>query len=203
LTDGLLTDTYSPEEQAQLLTIARQTLEAVTAGRARPRFDLDNLPTKLCEERACFVTFTINRDLRGCTGTLRPRAPLAEEVSVTTVQTAFHDPRFPAVTANEVPHIHIEISILTPPIPLKFESPDELIRLLRPGIDGVTLQLGTHRSTFLPQVWEHLPSPEEFLNRLSQKMGLAGDSWRQPNLQVEVYQSVIVEEASPFAPSSN
>ncbi len=198
-----MTDEYTPDEQAQLLTIARKTLEAVTIGEPRPPLDLAVLSPMLCEERACFVTLTIDEELRGCTGTLRARYPLAEEVGITTIQTAFHDPRFPAVTAGEVPYIHIEISVLTPSTPLQFESPETLIRLLRPGIDGVTLQLGFHRSTFLPQVWERIPDPVEFLTLLSRKMGLPGDSWRHPELEVETYQCVVMEEPELPTPSAN
>ena len=137
-----MTEEYTPEEQAQLLRIARQTLEAVTAGGARPRLDIHSLPPRLCEERACFVTLQTRGELRGCTGTLMARRCLADEVAVTTVQTAFNDPRFPPIVASEVPHIQIEISVLTPSAPLTYDSPDDLPKLIRPHIDGVTLQLG-------------------------------------------------------------
>src|SRR5205814_1516225 len=138
---------YSPEERAQLLRLARQTLEAITTGGPRPRLDEAILTPALREERACFVTFYIGDDLRGCTGTLAARRCLAGEVTATTVQTAFSDPRFTPIAADEVPGIRIEISVLTAPAPLKFDSPDELLRLLRPNVDGVTLRLGHYRST--------------------------------------------------------
>jgi AmmeMemoRadiSam system protein A len=196
-------DEYTPDEQAQLLHIARHTLETVTAGGMRPLVDLQALPPRLREERACFVTLTIGGELRGCTGTLVARRPLAEEVSVTTVQTAFSDPRFPPVTAAETPRIEIEISILTPSVPLHFDTPEDLPRLLRPRIDGVTLHLGPYRSTFLPQVWERVPDPIEFLTLLSRKMGLHGDAWRDPRIEVETYQSVVMAESEAHPTSSN
>jgi AmmeMemoRadiSam system protein A len=188
-------DEYTPGEQVQLLEIAHRTLEVVASGKPRPALDMGNMPTRLCQERACFVTFHIDGDLRGCTGTLAARRPLAEEVGITTVQTAFDDPRFPPVSAAEVPFIQIELSILTPSVPLPFESPDDLLHLLRPGIDGVTLRLGVYRSTFLPQVWERVPNPAEFLALLSRKMGLPGDAWRRPGMMVETYQTVTIEDA--------
>ncbi len=194
--------TYTPEEQTQLLHIARHTLEAVTAGEMRPPVDLQGLSPRLCEERACFVTLTMDGELRGCTGTLNARRPLAEEVSVTTVQTAFNDPRFSPVTAAEVPFIEIEISVLTPSVPLHFDTPDDLPRLLRPGIDGVTLHLGSFRSTFLPQVWERIPDPVEFLTLLSRKMGLSSNAWRDPRIQVETYQSMVIIEPATHPDSS-
>jgi AmmeMemoRadiSam system protein A len=167
-------------------------LEAAASGKPRPSLGI--LSPRLREERACFVTFHINGELRGCTGTLAARRSLAEEVAVTTVQTAFHDPRFPPVTPVEVSRIAIELSILTPSTPLKFANPDELLRLLRPDIDGVTLRIGAYRSTFLPQVWERVPDPAEFLTMLSRKMGLPGDAWRRPGVEVETYQTVTIEE---------
>ena len=189
-----MNDLYPPQEQDLLLGIARRTLEVVTAGEARPQVDLQTLPTRLQEERACFVSFHIDDELRGCTGTLVARRPLAEEVSVTTVQTAFYDPRFSPVMASEAPQIKIDISVLTPSTPLTINSPDELLRLLRPGIDGVTLSMAHYRSTFLPQVWEHVPDPVEFLTMLSRKMGLPGDAWRHPKMNVEIYQSFNMTE---------
>ena len=197
-----MSDDYTPEEQAQLLGLARRTLEAITTGAPRPRVDAKALTPHLREERACFVTLYINEELRGCTGTLAARRCLADEVEQTTIQTAFSDPRFTPVTADEVPQIRIEISVLTPPQPLKFDSPNELKRMLRPGTDGVTLRLGHYRSTFLPQVWERVPDAETFLTMLSRKMGLSGDAWRLPEMEVEIYQTVVIEEPK-VDPSSN
>lgn len=190
-------DQYTPEEQTQLLGIARSTLERLTADGIRLRLDLETLPPRLREKRACFVTLNSHGELRGCTGTLVARRPLADEVSVTAVQTALDDPRFPPVVASEVPQIVIEISVLTPPVPLNYDGPDDLLLRLRPGIDGVLLQLGPYRSTFLPQVWERIPDPVEFLTMLSRKMGLPADTWRHPKLHVETYQTFVFEEHSP------
>jgi len=189
-------DTYTPQEKHLLLRLARETLQRVTSGQQPPAVDLAALPPALAEERACFVTLRRrgNGMLRGCTGTLMARRPLAEEVVNMTIQTAFYDPRFPPVQAYEVPELQIEISVLTPPQPLHFRDPDELLRKLRPGVDGVTLRLGHRRATFLPQVWESYPDPEVFLSLLSQKMGAAPDAWRDPRLQVETYQAVVFEE---------
>jgi AmmeMemoRadiSam system protein A len=132
--------------------------------------------------------------LRGCTGTLVARHPLALEVVTITVQTAFHDPRFYPVTAAEVPDLHIEISVLTPPQPLSFSDPDDLLARLRPCVDGVTLKLEGRRATFLPQVWDSYPDPRIFLSLLCEKMGRAPDAWCDPRLEVETYQAIVIEE---------
>lgn len=191
-----MTDVYTPEEQAQLLAIARQTLQAAASGSPLPAIDLERLPPSLRAERACFVTLRRRADgsLRGCTGILLARRPLATEVMQMTVQTARHDPRFFPVQPDEVAGLHIEISVLTPPEPLDFNGPDDLLARLRPGIDGVTLHLDNRRATFLPQVWEHNPDPELFLSLLSEKMGRGAYAWRDPAVRVETYQAVIIEE---------
>lgn len=192
-----MTEHFTPDEKSHLLTLARKTLVAVTAGKPRLRPDLAALPPHLSEVRACFVTLRNTRhenDLRGCTGTVIARRPLAEEVSLSTEQTALHDPRFQPVTSDELPDLSIEISVLTPPQPLPYDSPDDLLRLLRPGVDGVLLQHGYHRATFLPQVWENVRDTPHFLSMLSRKMGLAADAWRTLPMTVHIYQSNSFEE---------
>jgi AmmeMemoRadiSam system protein A len=178
----------SQHEREQLLKLARQSVEAAAAGLPPPPVALDDLPPGLREPAACFVTLYVGRDLRGCTGTLAARCPLAEEVVQTAMQTALYDPRFSPVTPHEIRSIDIEISVLTAPQRLDIQSPDDIPRLIRPGIDGVTLSKGIYRATFLPQVWDKVPHPVEFLNMLSQKMGLSSHAWRAPGMQVEVYQ---------------
>jgi AmmeMemoRadiSam system protein A len=188
--------TYTLDEQHILLDLARSTLERVTRGQSPPNPDLDKLPPALAEDRACFVTLRrrIDRALRGCTGTLIARHPLAQEVVSMTIQTAFSDPRFRPVSETEVDGLHLEISVLTPPEPLTFDDSEELLNKLHPGIDGVTLKLDNRRATFLPQVWESYPDPRVFLSLLCEKMGRAPDAWRSPRLEVETYQAVIFEE---------
>jgi AmmeMemoRadiSam system protein A len=186
---------YTHDERQQLLRIARQALEAVTHGQPRPA--LGDIPATLKEPRACFVTLRRRskaQELRGCTGTVTARRPLAEEVSASTEQTALHDPRFAPVTAQETPILNIEISVLTPPLPLAYDTPDDLLTRVRPNIDGVFLQHGYHRATYLPQVWENIADPVQFFTMLTRKMGLPGDSWRTLPMKVYTYQSISFEE---------
>jgi AmmeMemoRadiSam system protein A len=191
-----MTNHYTTEEETILLGLARRTLEAITCGQSTPIIDLDTLPPALGDDRACFVTMRRRSDgaLRGCTGTLLARRALAKEVVSMTVQTALNDPRFRPVSAEEVDHLHLEISILTPPRPLEFDSPEDLLRKLHPGIDGVTLKLHNRRATFLPQVWDSYPDPRIFLSLLSEKMGRAPDAWLDPDIEIETYQAVVIEE---------
>jgi len=187
------TGNLDAEERRCLLKLARQSIEAAARGARLPEVDLDSLPPSLREPKACFVTLHKHGDLRGCTGVLVARSPLAQEVIHTAAQTALNDPRFLPVTPDEVPQLDIEISVLTPPQRLDVPSPEALPRLVRPGIDGVTLIRGSHRATFLPQVWERIPDPVVFLDMLCEKMGLPARSWLVTPMEVEVYQ---VEEFS-------
>lgn len=187
---------YAEDEQHMLLQLARDTLVAAAVNRPMPPLELVQLSPALQAKRACFVTLRHHQtdELRGCTGTLVARNPLVVEVMVSTHQTALNDPRFDPVQPAEVPRLHIEISVLTPMQPLVYHSPTDLIHKLRPEVDGVTLVYGDYRATFLPQVWERIPTPEIFLNMLCQKMGLRASAWREYPMDVYTYQSIVIEE---------
>lgn len=180
-------DALTTEEKHTLLELARQALEGGVCGKKSPPLDIKSLPTNLQEQGASFVTLTIAGSLRGCVGALEPYQPLAEDVCEHAVAAALQDFRFPPVQSEELPRIEIEVSRLTSPIPLVYTSPDDLLSKLRPGIDGVVLRNGSRRATFLPQVWEKLPDPADFLDNLCYKMGAAPDSWRKKHLDVLVY----------------
>ncbi|MDQ1363399.1 MAG: uncharacterized protein QG652_1260 [Pseudomonadota bacterium] len=131
----------------------------------------------LQQHRATFVTLHLHEKLRGCIGTLEAHQPLIRDVAEHAFAAAFHDNRFVPVTADELPQLEIHISILTPATPMQFASEEDLLRQLQPGVDGLILQAGRHRGTFLPSVWEQLPQPEDFLRHLKMKAGLAGNYW--------------------------
>lgn len=184
----------SPAEHQQLLQLARQAITAVVNGQPVPQVEPASLPATLQEPRACFVTLTEGGELRGCIGGLFPEVPLYQEVLRRAAQAATDDYRFGPVRPAELPRLHIEISVLTVPQALPYVSPGDLPRHLRPGQDGVTLRYRFHRATFLPQVWETVPDPEEFLSRLCDKMGEAPDLWRHTKLAVETYAVEMFEE---------
>jgi AmmeMemoRadiSam system protein A len=175
-------------DRAKLLAIARNSIEKSKGGNELPPIDKSTLSPILKELGASFVTLTINGQLRGCIGTLEPYQSLAEDVNEHASAAAFDDFRFPPVQTNEFKDIEIEISYLTRPKPLDYERPGELPHLLRPHIDGVVLRDGPRRATFLPQVWEKIPEPEDFLEELCMKMGAYPDLWRSKKLDVLTYQ---------------
>ena len=132
--------------------------------------------------------------MRGCIGSLVAHRPLIEDVRENAIAAAFRDPRFSPVRAAELPGIVVEVSALTLPEKLDFDGPEDLLHKLRPNVDGVLIERGWNRATFLPQVWEQLPSPEEFLSNLCFKAGLPGNAWRWPDLEVSIYQVEKFEE---------
>jgi uncharacterized protein len=177
------------EEQKTLLRLAREAMERGVRGEALPPLELSSLPLPLREEGSSFVTITAHGQLRGCVGALEAYQPLAEDVREHAVAAALKDPRFPAVREEELSGIRIEVSRLTRPVPLEYTDAADLLSRLRPHVDGVILREDLyHRATFLPQVWEKIPNPAEFLDNLCYKMSLAPDLWRRKHFEVLTYQ---------------
>lgn len=177
------------EEQNILLRLAREALERGVRGEPLPPLDLPSLSLPLREEGSSFITITSQGQLRGCIGALEPYQPLAEDVREHAAAAALKDPRFPAVKDEELNGIRIEVSRLTRPILLDYQDAEDLLSKLRPHVDGVILRDGPYqRVTFLPQVWEKIPNPAEFLDNLCYKMGVEPDLWRRRHFDVLTYQ---------------
>lgn len=183
-----MSETLTDGEKQTLLRLARTSIEHAVAGKTLPPLDISTLTPALREDGASFVTLTIHGDLRGCIGALEAYQPLAEDVREHAVAAALQDPRFPPVSEGELDSISIEVSRLTAPRELEYASSDDLLKKLNPHVDGVILKHGHRRATFLPQVWEKIPNPAEFLNQLCYKMGAHASLWRDTKLQVLVYQ---------------
>ncbi|MBS1186179.1 MAG: hypothetical protein H6R04_197 [Burkholderiaceae bacterium] len=158
-----------------LLPIARSSISAALGQPA----DADESAPWLTEPGACFVTLRKNQQLRGCIGTLEAYRPLLLDVKANAQAAALRDPRFSPLKQAEFSQIQIEVSLLTPKEPLQFTSEAHALEQLQPEVDGVIIEYGRHRSTFLPQVWEQLPSAAEFMKHLKQKAGLPGDFWSE------------------------
>lgn len=184
----------SNQEKDFLLTLARQTIVKAVNQQPLPMWDDADLSEGLSQKGASFVTLTEDGDLRGCIGSLEAYQSLVEDVRDHARQAALEDYRFPPVTKAEVPKLHIEISRLTPSTPLKYQNPCDLPGLLKPDVDGVILKDGFRRATFLPQVWQQLPVPEEFLSHLCVKMGSSADLWKRKVLEVSIYHVEEFEE---------
>ena len=153
-----------------------------------------DVPPKLTEKKACFVTLTKDGALRGCIGHLTAMEPLYRAVVENARNAALRDPRFTPVESGELDKIKIEISVLTEPQPLAFSSPDDLLSKLHPNEDGVLLHIGPRTATFLPQVWAQIPDKVKVLEHLSQKAGCEPSAWRGKDVSVSTYHVECFEE---------
>jgi AmmeMemoRadiSam system protein A len=181
---------WAPERGEILLRIARQSLsEALGLSPGPGEYD----DPWLREPGATFVTLRQWGKLRGCMGSLQASRPLFDDVWRNARAAAFRDGRFSPVLRHELPGIAVEVSLLTPPEPLPCASEEEALRLLRPGVDGVIFECAGYRSTFLPQVWEQLPDPRDFLARLRKKAGLESAYW-SPDVRLSRYGALKWEE---------
>ena len=186
---------FTEDEGSKLVHLARQTIArhlGLDTSHAVP--DLQFNEPSYQVHCGTFVTLKENDRLRGCIGNLTADKPVWEGVADNAIKAAFHDPRFAPLRADEFDQLDISISILTPPMPLSYRDGDDLISKLRVNVDGVILRKGDASATFLPQVWEQLPTPDLFLSRLCMKAGLAPDVWQTSRLQVFTYQVQYFEE---------
>ena len=156
-----------------LLDIARGAIAEALGAPPRP------LPQDgwLQEQGATFVTLTQCGELRGCIGSLQPHRSLLQDVCHNACAAAFDDPRFAPLRRDELDKTCCEVSLLSPVEPMAFRDEQDALGQLRPGVDGVIFEFGLHRSTFLPQVWEQLPEPRQFMAHLKRKAGLPADFW--------------------------
>jgi AmmeMemoRadiSam system protein A len=133
----------------------------------------------LAEHGACFVTLTQYGELRGCIGTLQAHRPLLADIKSNAVSAALRDPRFAPLSVEEFDITAVEISLLSPPQAMEVQHEADALAQLRPGVDGIVFEFGLYRSTFLPQVWEQLPQPHQFMAHLKRKAGLSDDFWAE------------------------
>lgn len=168
---------FTPAEKEMLLQLARESIIHGLIVELPLHIDTNSYPSHLQDELACFVTLNRNGSLRGCIGHLEATQPLVKDVVDNAFAAAFHDPRFPQLTEEEMIGLEIDVSILSTSKPIEFASERDLLEQLRPGIDGLILKHGVHQGTFLPSVWDSLPEPRSFLNQLKRKAGLAPDFW--------------------------
>lgn len=167
----------APDQRFELLELARASIDAALSLGERAPAPGEPVNVGLKRLGACFVTLRVGAQLRGCCGTIEATRPLHVDVWNNAWASAFADPRFPALTAEEWTGTGIEISVLSEPETCDVRSELELLEVLRPGRDGLILQAGGRRSTFLPAVWEQLPEPRQFIRQLKLKAGWPVDFW--------------------------
>jgi len=170
----------NPNRQQELLILAREVIRAKLENKD---YDLDFISREFKEKRGVFTTLTKSGELRGCIGFIQPIKSVYDSVKENALNAAFHDPRFKPLQKAELKDIKIEISILTLPTKVEFKEPKELLQKLK-SHPGVILEKSGHQATFLPQVWQELPDPTEFLEHLSWKAGLTTEAWKSANISV-------------------
>ncbi|MGF1645217.1 MAG: AmmeMemoRadiSam system protein A [Thiotrichales bacterium] len=167
------------EQQQRLLDLAEASIRSgLVAGKPCEVAEA-TLDDALRAPRATFVTLKHHGKLRGCIGTLSAHRSLARDVVAHAYAAAFSDPRFRPLRGEELAGLEVSIAILSPPEPLRFRDEADLLRQIRPGEDGLILESGSHRGTFLPSVWTQLPQRAEFLRQLKLKAGLPANHWSE------------------------
>jgi hypothetical protein len=183
------------KDKTTLLNIARQSIAYGLQNRRPLRVDINACSRSLQSKCASFITLKLNRQLRGCIGALTAHQPLAKDVAEHAFAAAFKDSRFSPLSAAEQTQLDIHISILTPPENMHCVSEDELLQQLQPGIDGLIFTAGKHQATFLPSVWESLPTSQEFVQQLKLKAGLDKDFWSK-DVQLQRYRTISIADQS-------
>ena len=172
--------------RASLRSVAREAIAYGLREGRPPNLDPAHYTAGLAAPRASFVTLYRAGELRGCTGSLEPEAPLVVGVARNAFRAAFSDPRFPPLAGWEIDGLEISVALLSPLERIRAGSEADLLRSLRPGVDGLVLREGALTATFLPAVWESLPEPRDFLHALERKAGLEAGHW-SPTLRFERY----------------
>ncbi|MBS98538.1 MAG: AMMECR1 domain-containing protein [Oceanospirillaceae bacterium] len=174
---------FSESTLTEALSLARAVLLA-----AFNRADAPHVPASLSVDGACFVTLMTGGTLRGCIGSLEPRQSLGADIVENARHAAFDDPRFPALQERELESLEVEVSLLSPQEPMDVRSLDDLVRQLRPGVDGLVMACEGRRATFLPSVWAQLPEAERFVAALQRKAGWRPGFW-SPNMRCYRYET--------------
>ena len=188
--EGAQVASLTEEQGKALLWLARETIAlkfGMAARQPEPDIAARLLDSDLQHKRGTFVTLKERGELRGCIGCLVATDSIVEGVKHNALHAAFGDSRFRPVEKQELAAIEIEVSILTEPRPLVYANAEDLLRALQIGIDGVIIRKGTQSATFLPQVWEQLPDPQDFLSHLCRKACLSADAWQSGDLEVFTY----------------
>lgn len=194
---GVAASDVSATDQRVLLDVA---VEAVRARlESRPARAVPGGSPALDEPGASFVTLRQGEALLGCIGTIEAVEPLVVDVAHNAERAAFADPRLPAVTPAQFEVMDVKVSVLSPLEELAVHDARQLAAVVVPGVDGLLLDSRRHRGTFLPSVWEQLPTVDEFLSHLWHKAGLRPYAWPD-DLRVLRYRTTEFGDPGPRAP---
>jgi AmmeMemoRadiSam system protein A len=187
---------FTKEQKRVILDIAKDAIKEAVLG--SKLIDKDMLLKRypfLEQDGAVFVTINQYNHLRGCIGSIIAHQSLLDDIISNAKSAALNDPRFNPITASELDSLDIEVSILTPPKPLEYRDILELKAKIREGIDGVILRYKNYQATYLPSVWEQLPTFESFFTSLCQKAGLGGNCL-DFHPQIYTYEAIKIDSKS-------
>ncbi len=185
-------DYYSKNEKDALLEIAHTSILNGFKAKRVSVVDISRYSDNLLLPRSTFITLYRNDELRGCIGSLTAQETLVQSVANNAFAAAFQDPRFVPMKQFEFQSVSVSLSILSLAEPILFTSEADLISKIRPEIDGLILQDGLNKGTFLPSVWSSLPNPKIFLQHLKQKANLPANYWSD-TIEVKRYTTEVIE----------
>jgi AmmeMemoRadiSam system protein A len=159
--------------------LAKYSVEYFLAHHQIPQISPDQVAANLKQIVPCFVTIYVSKDLRGCIGNYQSSDPLYKNIIKNAVSAAFSDLRFRPIDSSDLPNLTIEVSCLTPSVAYHPRSIAQLLNHLNTRKPGLIISSGFQKALFLPQVWEDLPNPRQFLSRLCLKAGLPENAWQQ------------------------
>ncbi|MEM4272580.1 MAG: TIGR00296 family protein [Candidatus Bilamarchaeaceae archaeon] len=183
------------EEGEELIRAAREAIEYYFQHNDAPQVlkgvDLD----RYSEPRGVFVTLKKRGELRGCIGFPLPMFPLGKAVVKSALAAAFEDFRFSPLSREELKDLEIEISVLTVPERISVKKPEEYLKKIKIGRDGLIIEYGPYSGLLLPQVpVEQKWKAEEYLDHLCMKAGMPPGTWKQPGVVLKSFQAEIFEE---------
>ncbi|VVB98336.1 Uncharacterised protein [uncultured archaeon] len=183
----------SREEKRYLFSVARKAIESGFSG--KPKYYPEKIPEKFMQKMGVFVTLRENGELRGCIGYPLPLASVAQAVADNAVNAAFHDPRFPQLRKEELNGLEIEITILSVPEEIEYRTPEELLKKIEIGRDGLIAEYQGYGGLLLPQVpVEEKWDKKEYLSYLCMKAGLPSDAWLTRPIRIKAFQGIVLGE---------
>jgi AmmeMemoRadiSam system protein A len=150
----------------------------------------EDVDSKLWEEAACFVTVYVDNKLRGCIGDINASEALYKNIIRNAIAAAFSDFRFPSIQTEDLPMLKTEVSVLTPPEDYQPKNVTGLIEYLEREKPGLILEKYGRKALFLPQVWQEIKKPSEFLSHLCLKASLDPLAWQNEGMKFWTFKTI-------------
>lgn len=167
--------------------LARFAIDYYFVHQRLPKVAADEVAKDLYPKAACFVSVYIDGNLRGCIGDYEVFEPLYLNIIKNSIRAAFSDFRFPQIEKKELSRLQVEVSVLTVPVEYKQKNTDHFLKFLEQRKPGVILEKESQRALHLPQVWEKLPKPADFLSQLCLKASLPSSSWKGKEVKYWIF----------------